>query len=157
MGGWIFNNRLKLSSMNKRTFLKNATALGIGSMVSFKALSKMVDAVSHVPAEVVAEDDDFWRRLRGGYKLKPDYINLENGYYCIMPQVTEQAYLRHILDVNLQGAYYMRTVQFDNKAIAAQKVAEIAGVRPEELVITRDIAELRMQVGNTPIATESPF
>lgn len=44
--------------MNKRTFLKKATALGIGSMVIFKALSKMVDAVSNVPAEVVAEDDD---------------------------------------------------------------------------------------------------
>ena len=127
--------------MNKRTFLKNATALGISSIVSFKALSKMVDAVAHLPAEAVAEDDDFWANLRGGYKLKPEYINLENGYYCIMPQVIEQAYLKHIMDVNIQGAYYMRTVQFDNKAIAAKKVAEVAGVSPEELIITRNTTE----------------
>ncbi len=127
--------------MNKRTFLKNATALGIGSLMAFRSIGKMVDAVAHLPAEAVAEDDDFWRQLRGGYKLKPDYINLENGYYCIMPQVIEQAYLRHILDVNIQGAYYMRTVQFDNKAIAAKKVAEVAGVSPEELIITRNTTE----------------
>lgn len=127
--------------MNKRTFLKNTTLLGIGSLMSFKALSKMVDAVAHLPAEAIAEDDNFWTKLRGGYKLKPDYINLENGYYCIMPQVIEQAYLRHILDVNLQGAYYMRTVQFDNKANAAKKVAEVAGVSPDELILTRNTTE----------------
>ena len=127
--------------MNKRTFLKNATALGITSLMSFKALSKMVDAVAHLPAQAAAEDDDFWTRLRGGYKLKPDYINLENGFYCIMPQVIEQAYLRHILDVNIQGAYYMRTVQADNKNAAAKKLAEVAGVSPEELIITRNTTE----------------
>ena len=127
--------------MNKRTFLKNTTMLGIGSLVSFKAFSKLLDAVAHLPAEAVADDDDFWKSLRGSYKLKPDYINLENGYYCIMPQVIEQAYLRHILDVNLQGAYYMRTVQFDNKNAAAAKVAEVVGVSPDELIITRNTTE----------------
>src|ERR1700733_1377748 len=127
--------------MNKRTFLKNSALLGIGSFVSFKTFSKMVDAVEHLPVDAIAEDDDFWKSLRGSYKLKPDYINLENGYYCIMPQVVEQAYLRHIMDVNIQGAYYMRTVQFDNKAIAAKKVAELAGVSPEECIITRNTTE----------------
>ena len=124
--------------MNKRTFLENAAALGIGSLMTFRTIGKMVDAVAHLPAEAVAEDDDFWAKLRGGYKLKPDYINLENGYYCIIPQVIEPAYLRHILDVNIQGAYYMRMVQFDNKAIAAKKFAELAGVSPDELIITRN-------------------
>src|ERR1035438_9921531 len=132
--------------MNKRTFLKNSTLLGLGSIMSFKALSKMVDAVAHLPVEAVAEDDDFWRKVRGEYKLKREYINLENGYYCIMPQVVEQAYLKHILDVNMQGAYYMRMVQFDNKANAAKKVAEVAGVSPEELILTRNTTESRVQV-----------
>ena len=127
--------------MNKRTFLKNSAMLGLGSIISFPAISKMIDAAAHMPAEALAADDDFWRKLRGSYKLKPDYINLENGYYCIMPREIEQAYLRHIMDVNLQGAYYMRTVQFENKAIAARKVAEVAGVSPEELIITRNTTE----------------
>jgi len=90
----------------------------------------------------VAEDDDFWRHLRSAYKLKQDYINLEKGFYSIMPQLKEQAYLRHILDVNIQSAYYMRTVQADNKAIAAKKVAELAGVSPDEMIITHNTAVL---------------
>jgi selenocysteine lyase/cysteine desulfurase len=127
--------------MNKRTFLKNTTTLGLASLVSFKAFSKMIETVAHLPAEAVAGDDDFWKRVRGGYKLKPDYINLENGYYCIMPQALEQAYLKHILEVNIQGAYYMRTVQFDNKAKAAARVAALVGVSPEELILTRNTTE----------------
>jgi selenocysteine lyase/cysteine desulfurase len=127
--------------MNKRTFLKNTAAIGLGSLVSFKAIGRMVDAVAHLPAAVLAEDDDFWKRIRGSYRIKTDYINLENGYYSIMPREIEQAYLRHIMDVNLQGAYYMRTVQFENKAIAAKKLAELAGVSADELIVTRNTTE----------------
>jgi hypothetical protein len=32
--------------------------------------------------------------------------------------------------------YYTRTVQFENKNTAAKKLAEVAGVSPEELIIT---------------------
>lgn len=38
----------------------------------------------HLSAEAVAGDEEFWATIRGGYKLKPDYINLENGYYCFL-------------------------------------------------------------------------
>ena len=61
--------------MNKRTFLKNTAAIGLGSLVSFKAIGRMVDAVAHLPAAVLAEDDDFWKRIRGSYRIKTDYIN----------------------------------------------------------------------------------
>jgi len=58
--------------MTKRTFLKSTSLLGLGSMMSFSALGKFVDSVSHLPAEAVASDDDFWKQLRGGYKIKPE-------------------------------------------------------------------------------------
>ena len=35
---------------------------------------------SYSPA-ALASDEKFWAGIRKGYKLKPDYINLENGYY----------------------------------------------------------------------------
>lgn len=127
--------------MNKRTFLKNTSLLGIGSLVSFSALGKMMDAVAHLPAEAVAKDDTFWQMIREGYNLKSEYINLENGYFCIMPQQVLEQYFDHIKEVNLQGAYYMRTVQFDNKKIAATKLAEVAGCSPDELIITRNTTE----------------
>jgi hypothetical protein len=132
--------------MNKRTFLKSSAMLTLGSIPAFSALGKMVDAIAHLPPDAVAKDEDFWATIRNGYHLKPDYINLENGYYCIQPQEILVRYMEHIREVNLEGAYYMRTVQFDNKKAAVTKLAEMAGCSPDELIITRNTTELRLQV-----------
>ncbi len=115
--------------------------LGLSSVISYTGLSKMVDAVAHMPEATVAKDEDFWAAIRGGYQLKPDYINLENGYYCILPQELLDKYIAHIREVNMQGAYYMRTVQTDNKNAAAKKLADLTGCSPDELIITRNTTE----------------
>jgi selenocysteine lyase/cysteine desulfurase len=82
------------------------------------------------------------------YKLKPNYINLENGYYCIQPQEILEKYVEHIREVNLQGAHYMRTVQFDNKKKAADAIAGLVECDPECVVITRNTTEsLDMIIG----------
>jgi len=127
--------------MNKRTFLKTTSLLTLGSISAFSALGKMVEAIAHLPPDTVAKDEDFWASIRKGYNLKSEYINLENGYYCIQPQEILDRYVEHIREVNLQGAYYMRTVQFDNKKAAAAKVAELVGCAPDELIITRNTTE----------------
>ncbi|MDZ4663541.1 MAG: aminotransferase class V-fold PLP-dependent enzyme [Bacteroidota bacterium] len=127
--------------MDKRTFLKTSSLLGIGSITGFKGLEELMRSVTNVPAEKLAADEDFWADIRKGYKLKPDYINLENGYYCIQPQYVLEAYLKHLNNVNVQGAYYMRTVQYDNKKRVASKMAELAGCSKEELIITRNTTE----------------
>jgi selenocysteine lyase/cysteine desulfurase len=127
--------------MDKRTFLKTSSLLGLGSIAGMKAIEDLVRSVAHVPAEKLAGDEDFWGEIRKGYKLKPDYINLENGYYCIQPQEILEAYLKHVNDVNMQGAYYMRTVQTENKKRVAAKLAEVAGCTSEELIITRNTTE----------------
>jgi selenocysteine lyase/cysteine desulfurase len=127
--------------MDKRTFLKTGSLLGLGSLTGMKSIEELVNSVAHIPAEKLAGDEDFWKEIRKGYKLKPDYTNLENGYYCIQPQEILDAYMKHVNDVNLQGAYYMRTVQVDNKKRVAAKLAEVAGCAPEELVITRNTTE----------------
>ena len=151
--------------MTKRTFIKNTSLVGLGSLVSFSALGKMVEAIAHLPAEAVAKDDTFWQMIREGYNLKSDYINLENGYYCIMPREVMEQYFNHIREVNLQGAYYMRTVQFDNKKIAATKLAEVAGCSPDELIITRNTTEsldmvisgMNWQPGDEAIMAEQDY
>ncbi len=127
--------------MDKRTFLKTSSLLGIGSITGMKGIEELVKSVTHVPAEQLAGDEDFWADIRKGYKLKPDYINLENGYYCIQPQAILENYFKHVNEVNMQGAYYMRTVQVDNKKRVAGKLAELAGCTPEEMIITRNTTE----------------
>jgi len=119
--------------MNKRTFLKACTLLG----ASAPWFSYAKTQTSHS----LASDEDFWAGIRGGYRLKPDYINLENGYYNILPQATLEKYIQHIREVNLQGAYYMRTVQFENKKRIAARVARLVGCPEDTLVLTRNTTE----------------
>lgn len=134
--------------MNKRSFLKSIAMVSIGSAPTIEVIEKMFSNVSNLSAEEVAKDEDFWATIRGGYKLKPDYINLENGYYCILPQETLENFIQHVREVNYQGSYYMRTVQYDNKKATAAKLAKLAGCAPEELIITRNTTEsLDMIIG----------
>lgn len=134
--------------MNKRDFLKNLGLLSLSSLPLFDSIAKANENTAHLSAEAVASDEDFWATIRGGYKLKPDYINLENGYYCFLPQEILEHHINHIREVNYQGSYYMRTVQWDNKRKMAAKLAELAGCSPEELIITRNTTEsLDMIIG----------
>jgi selenocysteine lyase/cysteine desulfurase len=127
--------------MDKRTFVKTTSMIGLGSLVGFPALGKLMESVAHIPSGDLAGNEDFWESVRSGYKLKPDYINLENGYYCILPQEVLETYINHVREINLQGAYYMRTVQVENKNKMAAKLAEQAGCSKEELIITRNATE----------------
>lgn len=119
--------------MNKRTFLKACTLLG--------ASAPWFSYAQTQTSQSLASDEDFWAGIRGGYRLKPDYINLENGYYNITPQATLEKYIQHIREVNFQGAYYMRTVQFENKKRIAARVARLVGCAEDTLVLTRNTTE----------------
>ncbi len=133
--------------MDKRTFLKSASILGIGSLAALPSLAAATDIAGAAPGPA-GDDNSYWAGIRKGYKLKPDYINLENGYYCIQPQEILNAYKKHIEEVNLQGAYYMRTVQAENKNAAAKKLAALVGCSSDELVVTRNTTEsLNMIIG----------
>ncbi len=136
--------------MNKRTFLKSLALAGVtaANLKTFESWAEPINRVADLPADDVARDEDFWASIRSGYKLKPDYINLENGYYCIQPQETLENFINHVREVNYQGSYYMRTVQWDNKKKAAARLAELAGCSKEELIITRNTTEsLDMIIG----------
>jgi selenocysteine lyase/cysteine desulfurase len=136
--------------MDKRTFLKSLTLLGISasSIPSYEALAEEVSRISHLSPDEAAKDEEFWAAIRNGYKLKPDYINLENGYYCFQPQETLENFINHVREVNYQGSYYMRTVQWENKKKVAARLAQLAGCSPEELILTRNTTEsLDMIIG----------
>jgi selenocysteine lyase/cysteine desulfurase len=127
--------------MNKRQFIKDIVLTSIATPLGIAGLAKSFEQKAHLPAAVLAKDEDFWTGIRNQYLLKPDYINLENGYYNFLPQPILNKFIEHIKEVNYQGSYYMRTVQFENKKNIAARLAGIAGCLPEELVITRNTTE----------------
>ena len=121
---------------------------GIGTPLGLDAMAALFNSKKNVSAEALASDDSFWKSIREQYLLKPDYINLENGYYNFVPQPILEKFIAHVREVNYQGSYYMRTVQFENKKRIAAKLAELGGCSPEEMIITRNTTEsLDMIIG----------
>jgi selenocysteine lyase/cysteine desulfurase len=134
--------------MDKRSFLKQLGLAGLAIPLSGIALANKIKRISHLSPDEVAVDDDFWATVRAGYKLKPDYINLENGYYNIQPEELLENFINKVRMVNYEGSYYMRTVQFDNKKAIATRIAKLLGCGADELVITRNTTEsLDMVIG----------
>jgi selenocysteine lyase/cysteine desulfurase len=134
--------------MDKRTFLKNAGLVGLGGMLSMESLAKMFESVSAVTPALLAEEEDFWATIRQGYRLKPDFINLENGYYNFIPEQVLERFIEHVREVNYHGSWYMRTKKVEDKKAMAAKLAAVAGCSPDELIVTRNTTEsLDMIIG----------
>lgn len=133
--------------MDKRHFLKK---LGSAALIS-PFMTLPVRAKCEVEKTYPKSTNAFWERIRADYDLKPDYINLENGYYNFIPRPTMQRYMEHITMVNYEASFYMRTVQWDNKEKVRNRLAALVGVSPETLIITRNTTEsLDMIIGGYP-------
>ena len=127
--------------MKKRDFLKNISMLAIAPPLMSSALASCASEAAKTPSDILASNEDFWLRVRQDYKLKPDYINLESGYYNIIPTPTLKALHKNIDMVNYEGSHYMRTVQWDNKKRMTEKLAVVAGAPSKNIIITRNTTE----------------
>ena len=137
--------------MKKRKFLQSMTLAAVAAPFSLTTLPAWAKKLSTLSAADTAGDDEFWKQVRGKYRLKPDYINLENGYYNILPNPLLEKYITHIRELNYQGSYYMRTVQSDNKKKMATQLAALTGCPAEELILTRNTTEsLDIIIGGFP-------
>lgn len=116
--------------MKKRNFIKYMT---LGAITP--------STVLQFPDWQSPESDDFWDNIRSKYVIKPDYVNLENGYYNIMPQDILLDYEKNIARVNREGSYYMRRNLTDDKINIRKSLAKLVGCDYEELIITRNTTE----------------
>ncbi|MEY4335987.1 MAG: hypothetical protein RLZZ45_906 [Bacteroidota bacterium] len=127
--------------MNKRSFIKTSALTGAGIALGMDALAKHFASKSAVSPILLAEDEAFWSSIREQYLLKPDYINLENGYYNFIPQPLLEKFIGHVREVNYQGSWYMRNHAVDNKRKVIEKLAAMVGCSAEELTLTRNTTE----------------
>lgn len=127
--------------MKKRSFLKGLALAGFSAPLSGASMDKWIAMANNKIPEIVASDEEFWAGIRGDYKLKPEYINLENGFYNILPSEVLEKFIEHVREVNYHGSYYMRTVQLENRRKAASKVASLMGCADDEVILTRNTTE----------------
>lgn len=126
--------------MKKRTFIKN---LGVVGLLPFT--NEILDGVLNPSPSLFDtknySENDFWKLVRGQYKLHPDFINLESGYYNIIPTPTLEKHVKHIKRVNLEGSFYMRQHRFKDKDFVITKLASFTGCAAENLIVTRNTTE----------------
>jgi len=125
--------------MLKRDFLKTVGQATLATpFFPFVGNGQIRTATKLYPID---NDDEFWKRIREDYDLKPDYINLENGYYNFVPRPILERFIEHVKKVNYEASYYMRTVQWDNKKSVADRLAKLINCDSNELVVTRNTTE----------------
>ena len=123
--------------MNKREFLRTVGGVSLNAMFA----PALLDRYARMPAEALAARDEFWDGIRARYRLTPDYINLENGFFCLQPQEVLEAFIGHVREINLEASHYMRTRRDDDKLRVRGRLAQLAGCSTEELIVTRNTTE----------------
>ena len=123
--------------MHKRDFLRSLGATTVATLLGEQLWAQYAP----LPAAELAGAEDFWVALRKKYRLKPDYINLEHGYYSMQATPVLEAFINDVREVNYQASYYMRTVQTPNKEASRAELARLAGCSVDELIITRNTTE----------------
>ena len=123
--------------MNKREFLRTSAVTGLGLLLGDRVWARFAG----LSTEQIAQDDAFWTEIRAKYRLKPDYINLESGYYSMQATPVLEAFIAKVREINYQASFYLRGPQVPDKAAVRDKLAGLAGCSPAELCITRNTTE----------------
>ena len=125
--------------MDKRRFIKSLGALSFSPLIfaneltDFKPISKTLPFINN--------EDKLWKTVRSHYTLKEEYINLESGYYNIIPNPILEHFINHVKHVNIEGSFYMRKDLNKNKDRVTNELANLVGSSPDQIAITRNATE----------------
>ncbi len=123
--------------MNQREFVRTLGGASLALVFGHRAWARY----AALPPARLAQDEDFWAQIRAKYLLTPDYINLENGYFLMQSQPVLEAFIGRVRDINYRASRYFRTVMNDDNVAVRTRLAAMAGVPAEELVVTRNTTE----------------
>jgi selenocysteine lyase/cysteine desulfurase len=133
---------------NRRSFIKNASALGAGLWAWPLIDQSFADEVnlkwnnlSITPPAESASNEDFWSWVRHSYTSSTNLINLNNGGVSPHPKVVQDAVQRFTALSNEAPSYYMWRVFEKGRETIREKLAELAGVSSEEIAINRNTTE----------------
>jgi selenocysteine lyase/cysteine desulfurase len=134
---------------DRRKFLKQ---LGIGAGATLA--SGLVQAADHVelggtlqqfqpysPGEL-ADNEDFWQRIRKSYTTGPDgLVNLNNGGVSPAPKVVQEAMKHYYDQSNWAPSYYMWRRLDQGREPLRTQLAAMAGCSHEEVALQRNASE----------------
>lgn len=133
---------------SRRSFFKKSIGIaGAASLTSIATQAKAEDIsdalfeLNKLLPEVAATDEDLWARMAQAYTVSPNILNLNNGGVSPQPKVVQDAVDRYYHLSNEAPTYYMWQILDKGREPLRRKLADLAGVSPEELAINRNTTE----------------
>ena len=157
---------------SRRSFLKQAATLA--GAFSASSLFQQAHAAEFAAAgariadaqpDVAAQDEDYWSVIQRGYSVNPNLINLNNGGVSPSPVVVQQAVERYNQLSNEGPSYYMWRILDQGREPLREKLAKLAGTKPDEIAINRNSTEalntiiygLDLKPGDEVIGTKQDY
>ncbi|GAA4457256.1 aminotransferase class V-fold PLP-dependent enzyme [Nibrella saemangeumensis] len=120
---------------------------------------------SGVSPQALAQDEDFWWRVKQDFTVSPTLLNLNNGGVSPQPKVVQDAHIRFYQYANEAPTYYMWRILDQGREALRAKLADLAGCSPEELAINRNATEglntiifgLNLKAGDEVILTKQDY
>ena len=86
-------------------------------------------------------DEELWARVAQAYTVSSTILNLNNGGVSPQPKVVQDAVDRYYHLSNEAPTYYMWQILDKGREPLRRKLADLAGVSPDELAINRNTTE----------------
>jgi selenocysteine lyase/cysteine desulfurase len=94
-----------------------------------------------IPRPTAADDHASWQQIADLYPTSADFVQLENGYVGMQSKLVLEACQLQQQRVNSQTSAYLRQQFPAELAQVKQQLAALCGVKPEELLLTRNLGE----------------
>lgn len=135
--------------MDRRNFMQKGGAFTIGGLAFLSSINKTfassfekhLNRLENMSPDASASDEDFWGWIRESYTVSPNLINLNNGGVSPQPKVVQDAHIRYYQYSNEAPSYYMWRILDAGREGLRVKLADLAGVSPEEIAINRNATE----------------
>lgn len=137
----------------RRHFVQRAALASAASLLASSSVPSLANAATQPPVadplppppsqnpDVLARDEEYWRKVAAQYKVTDRATNLEAGFFGMMAQPVLAAYHGHIDRVNRESSYFARREFGALSATARTRVAEALGVAPAEIAFSRNATE----------------
>lgn len=119
------------------------------------------EALARLPAAPpsdVATDENYWDAVRSLYRVQDRLVNLENGYWGVMPEPVKSVYAWWTERINTENSVWVRERWPAALEAVRADVAASLGCETDEIVLTRGATEAmlaliggynRLQPGDT--------
>lgn len=133
---------------SRRSFFRQSVGLaGAASLTTLSGyavaedISDALHSLSSISPDQATTDEDLWARMAQAYTVSPNLLNLNNGGVSPQPKIVQDAVDRYYHLSNEAPTYYMWQILDKGREPVRRKLADLAGVSPDEVAINRNTTE----------------